>query len=191
MQAYLVWDIKERKKREVSFFHSVVHEGFYPFRNKKLWSKEERDLPLCFSPTFEDIITEEEFKKFDFSKEEEKEILEKYFSRKIEKESESKEEEKYGDVEEESSGEKGKEIEFRYIEKETPNREKEKKREEKKEIFLEKEKYIFPSAKERTHYNSDFWRNILREEGLSREKEDRKSSEKEREREISCKREKM
>jgi hypothetical protein len=91
VQAYLVWDIKEKKKREVSFFHSIIHEGFYPFRNKKLWSEEERKLPSCFSPTFEDIITEEEFRKFDFSEEEEKEILEKYFSRKTEKEKETKE----------------------------------------------------------------------------------------------------
>ena len=30
MQAYKVWDIKERKKREVSFFHSVVMPHFIP-----------------------------------------------------------------------------------------------------------------------------------------------------------------
>lgn len=49
MQAYIVWDIKERKKREVSFFHSIVHEGFYPFREKLGWSEEEKRLPRSFS----------------------------------------------------------------------------------------------------------------------------------------------
>ena len=79
MQAYIVWDIRERKKREVSFFHSIIHEGFYPFREKGIWSKEEKALPRNFSPTFEDVLTPEEFRKFGFTEEEEKEILEEYF----------------------------------------------------------------------------------------------------------------
>ena len=87
MQAYLVWDIKERKKREVSFFHTIIHEGFYPWREKKLWSKEERELPRNFSPTFEDILTPTEFKKFCFTEEEEKEILREYFPKGEKKES--------------------------------------------------------------------------------------------------------
>ena len=44
--------------------------------------------------------------------------------------------------------------------------------------MFEKEKYIFPTAKDRAHTNSDFWRNVLREERIFREIEDRKNSEK-------------
>ena len=78
MQAYIVYDIKERKRREVSFFHSIIHEGFFPFRDKKMWSEEEKLLPKHFTPKFEDIITPLEFKKYSFSDEEEKEILHRH-----------------------------------------------------------------------------------------------------------------
>ena len=80
MQAYLVWDLRKRKKREVSFFHSVVHEGFYPFKDKKIWTSEEKGLPAVFTPRLEDILTPIEFSKFGFSEEEEKEILAEHFS---------------------------------------------------------------------------------------------------------------
>ena len=79
MQAYIVWDIRERKKREISFFHCIVHEGFYPWRDKKLWSKEEMSLPETFIPMFEDILSPHEFEKYGFSEEEEKEIIRMYF----------------------------------------------------------------------------------------------------------------
>jgi hypothetical protein len=99
MQAYIVWDIKERKKREISFFHSVIHEGFYPFRNKKLWNEEEKSLPLSFTPRLEDIIIPEEFSKYKYTEEEEKEILDIYFSD-IEEKKSGKEfpDEKHSDV---------------------------------------------------------------------------------------------
>ena len=69
----------------MSFFNTIVHEGFYPFRNKNFWSREEKELPKCFSPTFEDVLTPEEFKKFGFTEEEEKEILSEYFPKGEEK----------------------------------------------------------------------------------------------------------
>ena len=69
MYAYRVWDIAERKTREVSFFHSVVHEGFYPFLDKGKWPEPESELPSSFFPTFEDTLVPEEFKKFSFSEE--------------------------------------------------------------------------------------------------------------------------
>ena len=49
MQAYVVYDMKERKKREVSFFHTKIHEGFFPMRDKRVWSEEEKCLPKRFS----------------------------------------------------------------------------------------------------------------------------------------------
>jgi len=39
MQAYVVWDIKHRKKRDVSFFHCVVHEGYFPLQDKGNWGE--------------------------------------------------------------------------------------------------------------------------------------------------------
>jgi hypothetical protein len=80
MQAYIVWDIKARKKREVSFFHSVIHEGFYPFKDKKIWSEEEKHLPMSFMPRLEDVLIHDEFAKFGYTEEEEKEIIDTYFS---------------------------------------------------------------------------------------------------------------
>ena len=71
---------QREKKEEVSFFHSVIHEGFYPFRNKKHWSTEEKDLPSTFSPRLEHLLVSSEFEKFGFSEEEEKEILREHFS---------------------------------------------------------------------------------------------------------------
>src|ERR1700710_464721 len=31
-RAYRVWDLEKRKLREVSFYFSVISEGFFPFR---------------------------------------------------------------------------------------------------------------------------------------------------------------
>ena len=86
MQAYNVWHIEKRQKKEVSFFHCVIHEGFYPFRNKKNWKESDNELPHTFSPRLEDMLVEEEFKKYGFSEEEEKEILSMYFPKTDEKE---------------------------------------------------------------------------------------------------------
>src|SRR6185437_4158606 len=76
MQGYLVWDLKEKKKREVSFFHTVVHEGFFPFRERK--EEREKD-PHTFTPTYEDILTPHEFMKFRFTEEEERDLIATHF----------------------------------------------------------------------------------------------------------------
>ena len=55
------------KKREVSFFHTIVHEGFFPYRNKKIWRKEDKDLPISYSPRREDFLVDSELKKYGFT----------------------------------------------------------------------------------------------------------------------------
>jgi hypothetical protein len=56
MRAYRVWDIEKRKTREVSFYFSVVSEGFYPFRDKGNWPVEKgEEVPLCFYPTLQSL----------------------------------------------------------------------------------------------------------------------------------------
>src|SRR6185437_6259302 len=47
MQAYVVWDIEQEKKREVSFYHTIVHEGFYPFRLRERKRKKHQVLSRC------------------------------------------------------------------------------------------------------------------------------------------------
>jgi len=68
MQAYVVWDIKDKKKREVSFFHCVVHEGYHPFQDKKNWG-EDGEVPRNFSPIWEDIKSPADLKGKRFSRE--------------------------------------------------------------------------------------------------------------------------
>ena len=75
MNAYKVWDLKEKKVREVSFYFTVVSEGFFPFKNKKNWPEEEEKEPTSFFPTFETFLRGEEWKLFRFSPEEEKDAL--------------------------------------------------------------------------------------------------------------------
>jgi hypothetical protein len=175
MQAYIVWDIKERKKREVSFFHSIVHEGFYPFREKLGWSEEEKRLPRSFTPFFEDLLTPEEFKKYSFSEKEEKEILDKYFSREEVKE-EREEKKEIKEVEREEEKKEGvDEMDGKHVDDEpprptppTPEKKEEKKeethkhaREEKKEETHKSVYTLPPMEKKRTH--ADFWKHLLEE----------------------------
>src|SRR4051812_19921132 len=76
MRGYRAWDITDRKVREDSFYFCVISEGFFPFQNKKNLPDDEKS-PFSFSPTFEAFLQPEEWKKFEFSKEEEQEIIEK------------------------------------------------------------------------------------------------------------------
>ena len=82
MQAYVVWDIKHRKKRDVSFFHCVVHEGYFPLQDKGNWG-ESGEVPKYFSPRWEDIKTPADLKVYQFIDEEEKEILERFLGEKL------------------------------------------------------------------------------------------------------------
>ena len=47
MQAYIVWDIEKEKKRDVSFFHTIVHEGFYPLGTRV--ARKEKEAPGSFT----------------------------------------------------------------------------------------------------------------------------------------------
>ena len=72
MNAYKVWDLKEKKVREVSFYFTVVSEGFFPFKNKKNWPEEEEKEPTSFFPTFETFLRGEEWKLFRFRRKKKK-----------------------------------------------------------------------------------------------------------------------
>ena len=70
MYGYRVWDISERKTREVSFFHSVVHEGFFPFLDKKKWPEPDTELrssqlskTLWFRANFKSFLSPKKKKK--------------------------------------------------------------------------------------------------------------------------------
>ena len=79
MQAYVVWDIEQEKKREVSFYHTIVHEGFYPFRDKQVARKEKEEAPGSFKVSYEELLAPGELEKFHFSEKEKEEIIDKHF----------------------------------------------------------------------------------------------------------------
>ena len=70
-----------------------MHEGFYPFRDKKVARKEKEEAPGSFTVSDEELLVPGELEKFHLT---EKEIIEKHFG-KGEKEAE-KGEEKKGDA---------------------------------------------------------------------------------------------
>jgi len=76
-RAYRVWDIEARKAREISFYFCVISEGFFPLKEKKHLPFEREEAPTSFFPTFESFLKPEEWKKYGFTEEEEKELLKK------------------------------------------------------------------------------------------------------------------
>src|SRR6185437_8061867 len=74
MQAYVVWDIEQEKK---SFYHTIVHEGFYPFRDKQVARKEKEEAPGSFKVSYEELLAPGELEKFHFSDKEKEEREEK------------------------------------------------------------------------------------------------------------------
>src|SRR3954471_868509 len=66
---------KESKIREVSFYFTVVSEGFFPFKIRKNWPDQEEKEPINFYP--KTFLNKEEWQLFRFTPEEEKEILKK------------------------------------------------------------------------------------------------------------------
>ena len=74
-RTYRVWDITARKLREISFNFSVVSEGFYPFKEKCNWPDDTTQLPSSFYPTFHTFLDEEEWRRYEFTPEQEKEIM--------------------------------------------------------------------------------------------------------------------
>ena len=162
MQAYIVWDIKERKKREVSFFHSIIHEGFFPFRDKKIWSEEEKHLPSSFSPRLEDILTPDELTKYGYTEDEEKEILREYFSGEEKKtHTESSDELDSKHVEEggpESTTSLEKTEKSDKIEREGKEHE-----EKEKARIYDEEKLFFAPWREKKIKHLNFWKNAMRD----------------------------
>jgi len=71
--AYRVWDFDKRKVREISFSFCVVSEGCFPFRKRK--KDDEDSSPLTFFPTFEAFLTPQEWEKYKFSKEQQRDVL--------------------------------------------------------------------------------------------------------------------
>ena len=61
----------------MSYNFTICHEGYYPFRDKGNWPSEFLDDPKCFSPVLGGVLTILEWKKYNFSEEDEDEILSK------------------------------------------------------------------------------------------------------------------
>ena len=76
MRGYRVWDLKARKIREVSFYFCVLSEGFFPFNKKNLLENKQEE-PFYFYPTLEAFLQPQEWQKFNFSKQQEEEVIEK------------------------------------------------------------------------------------------------------------------
>jgi hypothetical protein len=66
MNAYRVWDLEKRKKRDISFSFAFIHEGFFPFQNKVDWPPETEGEPIRFFPSREAILDAKEWETFDF-----------------------------------------------------------------------------------------------------------------------------
>ena len=75
MCAKRVWDIEKRKRRDISFVFTFVHEGFFPFQNKKNWPEASEGVPIKFYPTREAVL-DEELGRFGFDRGEEEEVRE-------------------------------------------------------------------------------------------------------------------
>ena len=81
-RAYRIWDLGDKKVRVISYNFCVFSEGFFPFKNRSRWPDKPEVFPKYFFPTFEAFMDREEWRRFDFSEGEEKEIIaEKVFHR--------------------------------------------------------------------------------------------------------------
>ena len=58
-----------------------MHEGFYPFRDKKVARKEKEEAPGSFTVSYEELLVPGELEKFHLTEKEEKEIIEKHFGK--------------------------------------------------------------------------------------------------------------
>ena len=48
--SYRIWDLEAKKIRVVSYNFTVVHEGYFPFREKRHWPEDCFEDPTTFSP---------------------------------------------------------------------------------------------------------------------------------------------
>lgn len=71
-----MWAFGKQKVYNVSYGFVIVHEGFFPFRNKKVWESSFMTDPVTFYPTTDAFLVEKEWKNYDFDKKHTREILE-------------------------------------------------------------------------------------------------------------------
>ena len=75
MSAYKIWDLEKKKKREISFAFTYVHEGFFPFLKKEDWPSPPEEETVKFFPTREALLDKRELGIFDFDREELEDVL--------------------------------------------------------------------------------------------------------------------
>jgi hypothetical protein len=68
MPAYRVWDLLEKKIRNIAYNFCIAHEGYYPFRDKTNWPSE-FVKPTRFYPDELSVRDAEEWAAFDFDDE--------------------------------------------------------------------------------------------------------------------------
>jgi hypothetical protein len=69
MPAYRVWDLGQRKIKQVSYNFTICHEGYYPFKEKANWPPESVHEPVYFSPRCSEVISRQDLEKYDFDEE--------------------------------------------------------------------------------------------------------------------------
>ena len=75
MDAYRVWDFANKKVRVVSFYYTVCHEGYYPFKDRSNWPPDAELLPSCFAPSIGSALDDQEWFAYDFDDEDADEVL--------------------------------------------------------------------------------------------------------------------
>ena len=75
MPAYRIWDLQAKTIRCVSYNFTICHEGYYPFRDKKLWPEICLADPVNFSPIIDGVLRTTDWRKFAFDDEDSNEIF--------------------------------------------------------------------------------------------------------------------
>ena len=72
---YRVWDLQQRCIKLCAYNFVILHEGYYPFKDKNNWVPEFFDDPASFAPTFGGVLTMPEWRKYHFDKDDIEEVL--------------------------------------------------------------------------------------------------------------------
>lgn len=75
MPAYRVWNFSTRKVCMVSYNFTVAHEGYYPFKDKSVWTPDWETLPESFTLPEGVSVDSDVWKSFDFDEEDASEAL--------------------------------------------------------------------------------------------------------------------
>ena len=73
-----MWDLVEKKIRIVSYNHTVAHEGFYPFKEKRHWPEGTMADPISFYPTMDSILDSKCWEAYGFDEGHAVEVLKKF-----------------------------------------------------------------------------------------------------------------